>query len=150
MKARTRGLYLVLIGAAAVAAWQECGELHGLVFTRSVAYAQTVPPAVPPEPALSAAPEAGSPLIVPPVPSPAPSPAEKLPPSRPEAPHTWMESAAAVSVAPPGCAAPAAAALSAEPRTDRSRFPARRARTACRVIRDVTRSSLRYGFTSAA
>jgi type IV pilus assembly protein PilQ len=85
MKARTRGLYLVLIGAAAVAAWQECGALHGLVFTRSVAYAQTVPPTVLPEPAMPAAPEAGSPLIVPPVPSPAPSPAEKLPPSRAEA-----------------------------------------------------------------
>jgi type IV pilus assembly protein PilQ len=49
MKARTRSLCLVLIGAAAVAAWQECGGLHGLVCTRSVAYAQMLPPAVSPE-----------------------------------------------------------------------------------------------------
>src|SRR5512132_1624382 len=49
MKARTRSLYLVLIGAAAVAAWQECGGLPGPVCTRSVAYAQTLSPAVSPE-----------------------------------------------------------------------------------------------------
>jgi type IV pilus assembly protein PilQ len=69
----------MLLGAVAVAAWQECGELYGSVFTRSVAYAQTVPSPIPPEPSLPAAPE-GSPLIVPPV----PSPVEMLPPSRTE------------------------------------------------------------------
>ena len=50
MKARTSRLYLVLIGAAAVAAGQEWGNLHGLVFTRSVVYAQTLPPMIPSDP----------------------------------------------------------------------------------------------------
>src|SRR6185369_11141301 len=74
----------------AVAAWQECGELYGRVCARSVAYAQPGPPAVVPDPAPAAAPEAGSPLIVPPVASMAPSPAETLAPSvapEPDAPE---------------------------------------------------------------
>ena len=51
MKARTCRLYLVLIGAVAVAAGQEWADLDGLVSTRSVAHAQSLPPMSPPEPA---------------------------------------------------------------------------------------------------
>ena len=51
MKARTRRLYLVLIGAAAVAAGQEWADLDGMVSTRSVVHAQSLPPMSPPEPA---------------------------------------------------------------------------------------------------
>src|SRR5438105_350510 len=49
MKARTRRLYLVLIGAAAVAAGQECADFDGMISTRSVAHAQSLPPMSPPE-----------------------------------------------------------------------------------------------------
>jgi type IV pilus assembly protein PilQ len=49
MKARTRRLYLVLIGAAAVAAGQEWADLDGMVSTRSLAHAQSLPPMSPPE-----------------------------------------------------------------------------------------------------
>ena len=49
MKARTRRLYLVLIGAAAVAAGQQWADFDGLISTRSVAHAQSVPPMSPPE-----------------------------------------------------------------------------------------------------
>src|SRR6059058_3562307 len=49
MKARTRRLYLVLIGAAAVAAGQECADFDGMISTRSVAHAQSLPPVSPPE-----------------------------------------------------------------------------------------------------
>jgi type IV pilus assembly protein PilQ len=49
MKARTRRLYLVLIGAAAVAAGQECADFDGMISARSVAHAQSLPPMSSPE-----------------------------------------------------------------------------------------------------
>ena len=78
MKARTRRLYLVLIGAAAVAAGQECEGLHGLISTQTAAYAQPSPSTIPSEPApVPAMPEASPPPIDPPLPplGDAPSPA---------------------------------------------------------------------------
>ena len=47
MKARTRRLYLVLIGAFAVAAGQEFGSLHAFASRGSLVYAQPLPPTVP-------------------------------------------------------------------------------------------------------
>ena len=92
MKARTRRLYLVLIGAFAVAAGQEFGSPHAFASRGSLVYAQPLPPTVPSQSAPLPAAQEEAP---PPISSQEPSDVHSLPvapetnlPATPAAPET--------------------------------------------------------------